>query len=114
MGLNLILLPRIGIVAAAWSSLAAYAVMAALLYLMVRRIYPVAFELGRMFKIAAAGGVVFLTVSRYLPDASYEGIIARGIFLMGYPIILWGWRLFDAREWAALRSALGFPAHHPH
>lgn len=99
---NLILLPRIGFVAAAWSTLMAYAVMAGLLFLSVRRFYPVPCEYARLGKVAVAATVVFLALSRYLHDATTEGIIARGIFLVGYPLILWGWHFFIPGEWQQL------------
>ena len=106
---NLVLLPRIGLVAAAWSTLFAYATMVVLLHFSVRQFYPVGYEYGRLAKVGIAGGVVFLTLSPYLQDTTSEGIIARAIFLLGYPLLLWGWNFFDPKEWQALLKIVRRP-----
>ena len=101
---NILLLPKIGFIAAAYSTLIAHVLMAILLYLIVRRFYPVPYEYGRLGKICVAGGIVFVVLSPYLHDTSIEGVIARIIFIAGYPLILWGWRFFTPREWRRLRE----------
>ena len=102
--INILLLPKIGFIAAAYSTLIAHVLMAILLYLIVRRFYPVPYEYGRLGKICVAGGIVFVVLSPYLHDTSIEGVIARIIFIAGYPLILWGWRFFTPREWRRLRE----------
>ncbi len=109
IGINLLLIPRIGFIAAAWSTLAAYGLMALLLYLQTRRFYPAPYEYRRLAKIGVAGTVVFLITSNYINETTPEGIAARGIFLLGYPLILWGWNFFDPQEWHDLRSMVRFP-----
>ena len=104
VGLNVLLLPRIGFIAAAWTTLVAYGLMALLLYLSMRRFYPVPFEYRRLAKIGVAGCVVFLIMSSYLNDTTPAGIVTRGIFLLAYPLILWGWRFFEPGEWRDIRS----------
>ncbi len=108
IGINLLLIPRIGFIAAAWSTLAAYSLMALLLYLQTRRFYPVPYEYRRLAKIGVAGTVVFLFTSDYIHGITPGGI-ARGISLLAYPIILWGWNFFDPQEWHNLRSMVRFP-----
>ena len=98
IALNLFLLPRLGLIAAAWSTLAAYILMVILLFLFVCRFYPVPYEFSRLGKIAIVGIIVYIALSGFLSDTSLEGTIARGIFLIAYPLILWGWRLVDPKE----------------
>ncbi len=93
--INIFLLPKIGFIAAAYSTLIAHVLMTVLLYLIVRRFYPVPYEYGRLGKICVAGAVVFVVLSPHLQDTSIEGVIARIIFVAGYPLILWGWRFFS-------------------
>jgi O-antigen/teichoic acid export membrane protein len=102
--LNLILIPRIGLVGAAWSTLVAYGIMSLLLFLFTRRFYPVQYEYGRLLKIGVAALVVQVGVSNYLEDSTPGGVITRLIILLVFPLILWGWRFFDPREWADLMS----------
>jgi len=104
--LNLILLPKLGFVAAAWSTLAAYILMTMLLYGFVRQFHPVPYEFGRLGKIAIAGIIVYIAMSDVLPDTSPQGTIARGIFLLAYPLILWGWRVIEPKELKQLATGL--------
>ena len=104
IAINIFLLPKIGFIAAAYSTLIAHVLMTILLYLIVRRFYPVPYEYGRLGKICVAGTIVFVVLSPYIHDTSIQGIIARIIFVAGYPLILWGWRFFTPREWRRLRE----------
>lgn len=107
-GINLLFIPRLGLVVAAWSTLASYALMTFLLYLNVRRFYPVTYEYRRLTKIILAGSVVFISIIPYLKVNSPASVITRGIFLLGYPLILWGWNFFDPKEWKNLTEIFHF------
>ena len=96
IAINIFLLPKIGFIAAAYSTLIAHILMTVLLFLIVRRFYPIPYEYGRLGKICVAGAVVFIVLSPHIHDTSIEGVIARVIFVAGYPLILWGWRFFTS------------------
>ncbi len=104
VGLNLLLIPRLGVLGAAWSTLAAYGVMVLFLYLYTRRFYPVAYEYARLAKVAVAGGIVFLVVSGYASGVGPSGIATRCILLLAYPLILWGWNFLETGEWREIRQ----------
>ncbi|HCK12391.1 MAG: hypothetical protein CME21_07205 [Gemmatimonadetes bacterium] len=104
VGLNLLLIPTYGYVAAAWSTVAANALMALLLYLNTRKFYPVPFEFGRMGKAAAAAILVWIALN--LDDPTLEGSIAKALILLAYPIILSGWNFIEPGEWHSLRHYL--------
>jgi O-antigen/teichoic acid export membrane protein len=55
IGLNFVLIPRYGIVGAAWANGAGYAVQAALGYAFSQRFYPIAYEWGRIARVCLAG-----------------------------------------------------------
>jgi O-antigen/teichoic acid export membrane protein len=57
---NYALIPLIGLQGAALATLMSYVAMAGVLYAVVRRIYPVPYEWGRLAKIAGATAFVFL------------------------------------------------------
>ena len=105
--LNVILIPRIGIIGAAWGTVAAYALMAAALYLSTRRFYRVAYERGRLLKIGFVGLVLFVAITTFVRESTAEGMVARGLLLLGYPLILWGWNFFEPREWERMREIVG-------
>ncbi|MDE2724329.1 MAG: polysaccharide biosynthesis C-terminal domain-containing protein, partial [Gemmatimonadota bacterium] len=48
IAINIFLLPKIGFIAAAYSTLIAHVLMAVLLFLIVRRFYPVPYESRRL------------------------------------------------------------------
>ena len=52
--LNFLLIPRFGIVGAAWANGAGYAVQAGLGYAFAQRFYPIAYEWGRLARVCAA------------------------------------------------------------
>jgi O-antigen/teichoic acid export membrane protein len=70
--LNFALIPRYGIVGAAWANGAAYAVQAGLGFMFSQRFYPVAYEWGRLTRvcIAAIAGYV---LARLLPPLHLVG-----------------------------------------
>ena len=54
VGLNFLLIPRLGIVGAAWANGIAYAMQAGLGYVLSQRFYPIAYEWGERVVIAAS------------------------------------------------------------
>lgn len=108
IGLNYLLIPRLGITGAAWATLLAYAAMAGLMYAAARRVYPVQYEWARIAKLAGvAGGVLF--VSLFLPAGpSAASIASKVLLLLSFPVILLLLNLFDASELSAARRLLWF------
>lgn len=84
--LNVVLIPSVGIVGAAWATLGGYTVLAVGTYLYARRIYPLRLDLVRLgaFAVLAAAAVL---AARALPE------IARGwppVVLHGLAVVLFG------------------------
>jgi hypothetical protein len=61
------MIPRYGIVGAAWANGAAYAVQAGLGYALSQRYYPIAYEWGRITRVCLAG-IAAYGVARLLPS----------------------------------------------
>ncbi len=78
---NFLLIPQYGMYGAAWATLAAYAVMALVTYLIVRTIYPVRYEWDRMLKIA--GGTALCIILYY----------SIPINIFSSNIVSFGWRI---------------------
>jgi O-antigen/teichoic acid export membrane protein len=104
VAINLVFIPRVGLVAAAWSTAVAYGLMVLLLYFSVRRFYPVDFEYRRLAKILIAGAVVLVASGSFGQDSTISGTVSRRILLLGFPLILWGWGFFQKDELAQLKS----------
>jgi peptidoglycan biosynthesis protein MviN/MurJ (putative lipid II flippase) len=60
VALNFMLIPRFGIYGAAWANGAAYAVLAALGFAFSQRFYPIAYEWGRIARVAAAAVAAYV------------------------------------------------------
>jgi O-antigen/teichoic acid export membrane protein len=71
---NLALIPRHGILGAAWATVLAYAVMAGLGFVFSRRLYPIPYEASRMARVAIAAAAAY-GVSMLAP-ASFAAAVA--------------------------------------
>jgi len=96
---NLLLIPRYGMMAAAWITLAAFFIQAALLYLMVNRLYPISYEWRRIGIVFLIAGV-FTTVAAIAPLTMPLRIAAA----IAFPLALYAARFFLVEELKTLRS----------
>jgi O-antigen/teichoic acid export membrane protein len=103
VGLDLAWIPRYGGLGAAWATLASYAVMAAIGFLVSRRLYPIPFEAGRLARICLCAAVCF-ALSRLAPDGFLFALLAKGAALLLFPVLLWGSGFLTPQERARLFS----------
>jgi O-antigen/teichoic acid export membrane protein len=76
VGLNFVLIPRFGMVGAAWANGACYAVQAILGYAFSQRFYEISYEWGRLAR-AAAAGVIACVVARAVPAIHLASVDPR-------------------------------------
>jgi O-antigen/teichoic acid export membrane protein len=86
VGLNLVLIPRLGMMGAAWTTVASYAVMAALGFGLSRRLYPIAYEWGRLGRVVAAAGVAY-ALSLLAPQALLPAVAVKLLALACFPLL---------------------------
>ena len=105
IGLNFALIPRFGIIGAAWANGAAYALQAFLAYGFSQRFYPVRYEYGRVSRAVAAALVAYVA-GRALPAMPpVAGVLARGATVaVVMTALLWLTRFFNAEELRALNA----------
>lgn len=107
--LNLFLIPRYGLVGAAWATSAGYAVQAALGFAFSQRFYPVAYEWGRLARVCVAGLAAYgaammlpsihLAVSARSSLAPLPDLFARGAtVIIVFGGLLAATRFFHADE----------------
>lgn len=78
IGLNVLLIPRYGIMGAAYANGVAYAAQAAIAYHFSQRFYPVRYETGRLARVVGAA-IVAYAAGRVLPAMDPAlGVLARG------------------------------------
>ena len=100
VGANLVLIPRFGAMGAAWATVLAYAVMAALGFAFSRRVFPIPFEGARLLRIATAAAVTFGAAA----TVRGEGMTAatwRAAALLLFPLATWlfGALRPDEKQW---------------
>ena len=78
VGLNVVLIPRYGIMGAAYANGIAYAAQAAIAYQFSQRFYPIRYELGRLTTVVAAAAIAYLAAIALPAMAPIVGILARG------------------------------------
>jgi O-antigen/teichoic acid export membrane protein len=116
VGLNVLLIPRFGIMGAAYANGVAYAAQAALAYHFSQRFYPVQYETGRLARVVAAA-IAAYAAGRILPEMDATlGVLVRGttvVSVMAAGLWLGGFfrpeelRVLERVRWS--RAARGTP-----
>ncbi len=107
IGANVLLIPRFGMIGAAWSNLAAYAVLAATAMWFSQRFYPIRYEWGRIARLAGAAALVYAFAVLVVPTSLTPalGLLARGsVVSAGFPLLLYVSGFFSAAERTRLRG----------
>lgn len=80
---NIILMPRFGVVAAAWTTFGSYFCMLVLAWGFAQRVYPVRYAYSEIFAIAG-GAVAIFTISRHLTPT---GTLAAPLLRIGLSVV---------------------------
>ena len=104
IGLNLWLIPRFGIMASAWATVAGYALMAFMGASISKRLYPIPIRWMRIGAAFAAGVTAFLLGT--LGGLALPGVLSRLALALGFTVLVWRAVLAEAdRE--ELRKVVG-------
>ena len=108
IGANILLIPRFGYIAAAWSNVVSYAVLAAAAWLCSRRFYPIRYEWGRIARVLAAGVIAYAIPTAFVPRMHpLLGLLLRGsLVAAAFPALLAVSGFFRAGELARLGELL--------
>jgi O-antigen/teichoic acid export membrane protein len=102
IGLNLWLVPRYGAIAAAWSTLAAYAILLILTWRSAERLHPFPYEYRRLGLMAGLALALFLA-GQLLPFPSPALEVAgRALLWLAFPLGLLSLGMLDRSELAVL------------
>ncbi len=112
VGLNYAMIPRFGIAGAAWATFLAYFAMAGLMYVVARRVYPVAYEWGRIARISAVA-VTLLVIHYFVPqESSFLPLVLKGFLLLAFPVVLHLLGVFHPDELSAAKRLFGIGQPH--
>ena len=104
---NVLLIPRYGLLGAAWANTIAYATRAVATVGASWHFYPIRYEWSRLARIAVAGSSGYLAASRVVPVAMapLAGLFIRGVVTVaGYLSVLYLTGFFRAGELRVLRD----------
>jgi len=87
--LNLVLIPRYGMMGAAFATLLSFAILAALAYVFGQRLYRIPYEFGRAAKIALAGSALYWVGTLITIDSVATSAAVRLGLVASYPVLLW-------------------------
>lgn len=113
IGLNLVFIPRWGLLGAAWVTVISYLLMAALGFRISQRLFRLPIEWPRYARLGASAAAVF-AVAVFVPPAPPLSLAAKGILLLSFPFLLWSLGFWASGEtvqiWRLLRPPKGQPA----
>lgn len=99
IGLNLLLAPRFGIMAAAINTLVAFAVLFVMALIIGQRVYPVRYQWGRLLRLMGLALALFLVSWRLTPGANVWVSAALDLLLLAsLPLLLWVTGFFTPGE----------------
>ncbi len=104
VGLNLALVPSMGIVGAGLALVVSYLVVLALMYVFTQRLFPVPYEWGRLARIVAASAALIGIGELVMPTEGALGLLGRVALVLCYPALLMlsGFFSEGERRWIAL------------
>jgi O-antigen/teichoic acid export membrane protein len=106
IGLNLALVPPLGIVGAGIALVASYLLVVALMYAFTRRLFPVPYEWRRLALIILAAAALVAGGELVLPTEGAVGLLSRTAVWLAYPLVLYAAGFLTAEERIRLRALL--------
>jgi O-antigen/teichoic acid export membrane protein len=98
VALNLILVPPYGIVGAGIALVASYLVVVALMYVFTQRLFVVPYEWARLGRVVLVSTALVGLGEALLPSDGLDGLAARAVLWLLYPVALLATGFFNAEE----------------
>ncbi len=106
IALNIVLLPRLGIMGAVWATLAGYALSLTASVVLGARVLAVPLDGREAFRVSLATAAMVAAVWLTAPSLTFSGLIAgAGVALLTYVVAALALDVLDSRKW--LRRAWG-------
>ena len=104
IGLNILLIPKYGMMAAAVNTLIAYILLFVLMYWISGKFYTIKYEKIRILKIIIIGTVLFFISYVISVDSVVFSIVIKLLLLVCYPVLLYLFNFFRPTELAGYRK----------
>ena len=99
IGLNLILVPSMGILGAGVSLVISYAVVLVLMYAFTQRLFPVPYEWLRLAKVIGSAALMITIGVLFVPDDGIAALALRLLLIAAVPLAMVATRFFSRAEW---------------
>jgi len=106
IGLNIALIPPLGIVGAGIALVASYAVVLALMYVFTQRLFRVQYEWLRLGQALALAAALVAAGELLLPTDGLDGLASRTALWLAYPATLWATGFLSDEERRAAANNL--------
>jgi len=99
VALNLVLIPRAGVMGAAWATVGGYVVMAGGMYLFNQKLYPIPFEWRRVARLAVLVGILVVINGVLLAEPSLRNLALKiGVLVAAVPALYFAGVLDDEEK----------------
>ena len=107
--LNILWIPRYGMMGAAWATVIAYAMFYAITHHVSKRFYALHYEKARFLKIILVAVVVYIISMHIKTEKFLYSISVKTALMLGYFLLLYIFRFFKQEEIHNLKKLLGLP-----
>jgi len=106
IGLNFILIPHWGMMAAAYNTLIAFMVLSLLTLIVANRLYPIPYEYKRILSILLVTVFILIASGMIQTDSIIASVILKSLLLVTFPGFLWLMGFFSQNEITRLKKLL--------
>ncbi|MBC8182064.1 oligosaccharide flippase family protein [candidate division KSB1 bacterium] len=114
IGLNIVMIPKIGMIAAAINTAIAYFLIMTLMYFISKKLYPVSYEKKRLLKIFSLGCVIFIIGYTVSFESTLINVTFKILVIICYPVGLYLMKFFRSTEIAAGKKIIMFSRKEPY
>ncbi len=98
VGLNMWLIPRYGVDAAALNTFLGFLVLFLLVYFLGQHIFPIQYEMGRLLQIVLLALALFVVGRWFAPELLWQRLLFKTLVILSYPLLLWVTGFFSRQE----------------
>lgn len=106
LALNFWLIPRYGMLGAAWSTFISYGVLLIAHMIVNARFWPISYEYKRIGIVALVWAIIFFSSQQVNFPSVIVSILIKSLLLISYPILLFVFRFFRQEEIVKIRELM--------
>jgi len=106
ISLNIIMIPQIGMMAAAINTTIAYFLIMMLMYFISKKLYPVTYETNRILKIIFLGCIIFVLGYTISFESTLINVLFKIFVIVCYPVGLYLMKFFRSTEIEAVKKII--------